>query len=166
MSGIHKSKEVYKNTQTRYGRRLVPVRGLYVSGIHTDPRYTDHVITVSRYTSSDAVIAEYIETYRDVSAYSMSPTAFISKPLQLVDYGNAAASSTSYSMSLTNFESRPIDMIVYHSQAYQPNTYSMSLTDFESTSLQIIEYGTLHVDSSMEHVISVNSYNSSTCTIT
>lgn len=166
MSGIHKSKEVYKNTMTRYGRRLVPVRGLYVSGIHTDPRYTDHVITVRNFTSSDAVIAEYIETMVDLRTYSMSVISFESKSMQIVDYDNASASNTNYSMSVTSFESMPLSMVEYHTQPYQPELYSMSVTSFESQPIQMLEYGTLHVDSSLEHVISVNSYDSSACTIT
>lgn len=66
MAKLHKSKEVYKYTDTANGNKLVPVRGLYVSGTHREPWYIDHAITVTGFTSNDTTVAPYTSVERDV----------------------------------------------------------------------------------------------------
>jgi len=65
MADIHKSKEVYRFTDTAHGDKLVPVRGLYVTGIHKEPWYIDHAITMVSETSNVGTIVSY--TSRDES---------------------------------------------------------------------------------------------------
>jgi hypothetical protein len=75
-SGFHRSKEVYKFTETPTGRKLVPIRGLYVSGLHTEPRYTDHLITVKNFTSSTTNVVNFTEVSRDVYTPCMQGVGF------------------------------------------------------------------------------------------
>lgn len=68
MSGIHKSKEVYKYTNTAQGKRLVPVRGLYVSGTHLEPWYIDHAVTIDAFTTTEAKCVRYTSRAESLSA--------------------------------------------------------------------------------------------------
>ncbi|MBO4736312.1 MAG: hypothetical protein J5614_07945, partial [Paludibacteraceae bacterium] len=59
MSDFHKSKEVYRYTPTANGDKLVPVRGLYVSGLHKEPWYIDHAVTVTGFESNEGTVVHY-----------------------------------------------------------------------------------------------------------
>lgn len=58
MGNIHKSREVYKYTPTATGKKLVPIRGLYVSGTHLEPYYIDHYITIDAFTTNEPTITD------------------------------------------------------------------------------------------------------------
>ncbi|MBO4736754.1 MAG: hypothetical protein J5614_10245 [Paludibacteraceae bacterium] len=74
MSDFHKSKEVYRYTPTANGDKLVPVRGLYVSGLHKEPWYIDHAVTVTKFESNEGTIVHY--TSASTSFYDDSALAF------------------------------------------------------------------------------------------
>ena len=165
MSGIHKSKEVYKYTRTSNGDKLIPVRGLYVSGLHTEPRYVDHVITVSNFTSNDAHITDYKETPIDLNLDTFSITGFESTPVDVTLYTITSKELSMDTFSITGFESTPVDMQLFTSSEQSMSSDTFSITHFDSEPLTYQEYGQLHVNSSLEHVLTLNTYTSNDCTI-
>lgn len=86
MSGIHKSKEVYKYTNTAQGKRLVPVRGLYVSGTHLEPWYIDHTITIDAFTTTDAKCVRYTSREESLPADHMVKMLSVDTGAVTVDY--------------------------------------------------------------------------------
>lgn len=86
MSDFHKSKEVYRYTPTANGDKLVPVRGLYVSGLHKEPWYIDHAVTVNNFTSNDGTIVHY--TQLNKSIYDDSALAFTGLTIGDVSFVN------------------------------------------------------------------------------
>lgn len=167
MSGIHKSREVYKFTTTeRDGRVIIPVRGLYVSGLHTEPWYIDSYIDIVGYTSRPATIRDYYESDISVNLDALSMSGFESTQIEVVGYSSTSVSYSLDALSLTGFISTPLNIIPYTSSAVTSNLNSLSLSGFESTAINIEEYYTVYVDSSLESILSIDTYTSSTCTIT
>ena len=93
MSDFHKSKEVYRYTPTANGDKLVPVRGLYVSGLHKEPWYIDHAVTVTKFESNEGTIVHY--TSKNTSFYDDSALAFTGLSvggISIVNYYQASKS--------------------------------------------------------------------------
>ena len=70
MSYIEKSKEIYKQIRKNKTEEnpggdptLIPLRGMWVSGTHTEPVYMDHYMTVTAFTSTPAVAVDYVSKY-------------------------------------------------------------------------------------------------------
>lgn len=165
MSGIHKSKEVYKYTRTSNGDKLIPVRGLYVSGLHTEPRYVDHVITVSNFTSNDAHITDYKETPVDISTEAFAVSGFESSPIDVTLYTITSKEISSDAFSISGFESVSMDLQLYTNSEQTISTEAFAVTGFDSEPVTFEEYGQLRVDSSLEHVLTLNTYTSNDCSI-
>lgn len=166
MSGIHKSREVYKFTDTRTGKKLVPVRGLYVSGLHTEPRYMDHWISVNNFSSSDATIVDYTENDIDQSFVSLTTSQIETNALGVVNYTHHDENQYDYSLTGLDITTNDLQVVSYNSQTVQQQLSSLCSLDVESNALNIRDYTSLSVDSSLEHVLTVNTYTSNTCTIT
>ena len=85
MSGIHKSKEVYKYTNTAQGKRLVPVRGLYVSGIPADHMVKmlsvdTGAVTVDYYTKGSATLkADHMVKMLNVDVGAVTYDEFLTR---------------------------------------------------------------------------------------
>lgn len=165
MSGIHKSKEVYKYTRTSNGDKLIPVRGLYVSGLHTEPRYVDHVITVSNFTSNDVHITDYKETPVDISTEAFAVSGFGSSPIDVTLYTITSKEISSDAFAISGFASTQLDMQLFTSSEQTMSTDTFAITHFDSTPMTFDEYGQLHVNSSLEHVLTLNTYTSNDCSI-
>ena len=139
-SGFHRSKEVYKFTETPTGRKLVPIRGLYVSGLHTEPRYTDHLITVKNFTSSTTNVVNFTEVSRDVYTPCM----------QGVGVGNIDPTFVYYSSDLKNMNQAPC----------------MQGAGFENVDPTIINHPTNKVSMIPDHLVKVKDFTSSTTVVT
>ena len=68
MSNYYKSKEVYKQHRdaVTHEPKIIPVRGLYVSGDHLEPTYIDHNVTITQCTSTSMTIVDYVDRTIDV----------------------------------------------------------------------------------------------------
>lgn len=79
MAGYYKSKEVYKQHRDALVNEphIIPVRGLYVSGTHTEPVYQDHDVTITNIDSSPIQYVDLIET---------TANRHIGQSLNLIDF--------------------------------------------------------------------------------
>lgn len=167
--GYYKSREVYKYTETSDGRKLVPVRGLYVSGLHTEPWYIDHMVSVHDFTSSKGKIVDYtnitVNTEDDpivhiVGAHVKYPTI------------------QSYSTTEQTVQPDSIAHIV-GAVAYQPTIvkYQTVVVNVEPDSIAhivgchfkkqtVIQNRLISIDMIPDHMISIAQYDTSTATIT
>lgn len=91
MGIYYKSKEVYKQHRDLQGvSKIIPVRGLYVSGEHYEAMYIDHAITVDQFTSSPFTIVDYTTISTSQTDHSVN----------LIDVtGNVTASLERYTSS-------------------------------------------------------------------
>lgn len=166
MSGIHKSREVYKYTPTRDGRKLVPVRGLYVSGLHTEPRYMDHILTISEFSSSKETVVYYTEAEMDVNVPGISVSAIKTEPIEVTEYSSASSNPSSPGISVVGIKTSPIEVIEYTSNVPNLDVPGISVTYVATTPMEIIDYHHIFVDSSLDHVLTIVTYDSSTPTVT
>ena len=74
MPYIQKSIEVYKQFRGQKTEEypggiplLVPVRGLYVSGTHTEPYFIDHNLTITNFTSNTMTVSDYTEIGKSIN---------------------------------------------------------------------------------------------------
>lgn len=158
MANIHKSKEVYKYTDTANGNKLVPVRGLYVSGTHKEPWYIDHAITITGFTSTEEIVASYTAAETDVvdndSALVFTGISFTD--VDLVNYYSDSmnlydsdVTSDDSALSFTGLSFIGIDMVSYYSSnesVYDSQVYSNdSVLEFVSFSTTMSSYMNLQV---------------------
>lgn len=62
MANIHQSKEVYKKYRNIHGDAVVvPVTGVYVTGIYRPPYYVNHGLTISSLTTQKATVVDFTE---------------------------------------------------------------------------------------------------------
>ena len=167
-SGFHRSKEVYKFTETPTGRKLVPIRGLYVSGLHTEPRYTDHLITVKNFTSSTTNVVNFTEVSRDVYTPCM----------QGVGIENVDPTITYYTTDTKNMNQAPcmqgvvvgnVDptFVYYTSDLKNMNQAPcMQGAGFENVDPTIINHPISKVSMIPDHLIKVKDFTSSTTVVT
>ena len=139
MSGIHKSKEVYKYTETPTGRNLVPVRGVYVSGLHTEPWYIDHTVSVTKYTSNDPIVVDYYETSHSATFGG----------LHFVGVKSYKPIINQYAIQRRNDTFAGLHFVGVH----------------DAGSIKCVRYSKKDVDSSREHLITVTKFESSNPTI-
>lgn len=68
MAGYRKAKEIYMFHRNVHGEiTIIPIRGLYVSGIHYDPVYEDHNITITELSSDGNLrIVDYTKVSHDI----------------------------------------------------------------------------------------------------
>lgn len=165
MSGIHKSKEIYKYAETTHGKKLIPIRGLYVSGLHTEPRYIDHVISVTKFTSNEPHISDYKETPIDLNTDAFAITSFASNPVDVTLYTISTDDVSSDTFAISGFASTQLDLQLFTSSEQTMSTDAFAITHFDSTPMTFDEYGQLRVNSSLEHVLTLNTYTSNDCSI-
>lgn len=168
MSGIHKSQEIYKYTPTENGRKCIPIRGLYVSGLHTEPWYVDHVITITNFTSSEPRIEDYYESTTETVHPSYTVTGFYPGPNVEVDnYSSTARNSVHPSYTVTGFiDGHGLVIDLYESSTFQQVHPSYTVMSFiKSDNVAIENLMETHVDSSLEHIISIDEFTSSTPSI-
>ena len=166
MSGIHRSKEVYKYTDTPTGRKLVPVRGMYVSGLHTEPWYIDHTVSVSRFTSNEPTIMDYYESSYDNSIGGLHFVGVNSYEPTLQRFTTQHTSGTFTGLHFVGVNS--YDCVLYKYQTFRTDAsfgglHFVGVADFGN--VQCYHYTKKTVDSSLEHMISVLKYESSNPTI-
>jgi len=166
MSGIHKSREVYKYTPTRDGRKLVPVRGLYVSGLHTEPRYMDHWLEVVGYTSNDGDIVDYIETNIDKYANAFSFVGIETYQPEVIEYSTTNINLRASGFAICGVDTQNVAIIPYNTQSQSVYPTGYAITHFDHDPPTIINYQHLFVDSSLEHILTIVDYTSSEFTIT
>lgn len=91
MGNIFKSDEVYKHLKYDLHNRneIVPVRGVYITGVYSPPYYNEPIIRISSLTSSQPLIEDLTETsWANGSDQSMKILDFgVSiTPLSLTNY--------------------------------------------------------------------------------
>ena len=166
MSGIHKSREVYKYTPTRDGRKLVPVRGLYVSGLHTEPRYMDHWLEVVGFTSNDGDIVDYTEREIDRYVPCIAIIGFENSQPTVINYSTSELNFNTPGIAIVGFDNQKPTIIEYNTNENQIYTPGFAIIGFEHASPTILNYYRLSIDSSLEHILTVVDYTSSECVIT
>ena len=166
MSGIHKSKEVYKYTPTRDGtRKLVPVRGVYVSGLHTDPLYMDHCITITEYSSADVEIVDYTTQETTQRSPGLSVVGIDIHHADIIEYTRKNTSVSSPGLSVIGIEIEHCDILPYTRQSQTQQSPGLSVVGVSVRHFEYVNYFRTHIDSSLEYVLSVLEYTSSSCDI-
>jgi len=169
MSDFHKSKEVYRYTPTANGDKLVPVRGLYVSGLHKEPWYIDHAVTVTGFTSNDGTIVHY--TQLNTSVYDDSALAFTGLAIgdiSVVNYYHSSASAYDDSaLAFTGFEISLPDMTSYETSkvsAYDDSVLSFTALSVDS-SLTSMTYKIIRSPQNPQPTITLRQFTSTDSTI-
>ena len=169
MSDFHKSKEVYRYTPTANGDKLVPVRGLYVSGLHKEPWYIDHAVTVNSFTSNDGTIVHY--TQLNKSVYDDSALAFTGLTIgdiSVVNYYQDTASAYDDSaLAFTGFEISLPEMTSYETStvsAYDGSALSFTALSVES-SLTSVTCKTVRSPQNPQPTITLRQFTSTDSTI-
>ena len=169
MSDFHKSKEVYRYTPTANGDKLVPVRGLYVSGLHKEPWYIDHAVTVTAFTSNDGTVVHY--TSASTSFYDDSALAFTGLSvggISIVNYYQDKASV--YDGSALAFTGLSIELPSMMSYStLKTSVYDDSALSFTgltvSNSLSITQKRKLQQPQNPQPVITLSQFTSTAGTI-
>lgn len=165
MSGIHRSQEVYKFTPTNSGMKLVPVQGLYVSGLHTEPWYIDHCITISRFTSTDATIRDYYDSQSTLPFNGIHLVGLESLPVKYQKYTSVARQETFSGIHLVGINSLPVQINKYTSQNISKTFSGIHLVGIMSYDVTAQNFYILKRDSSLEHIVSVTQYTTTEPTI-
>lgn len=69
MADIFRSKEVYKHAPKEEGgqERIIPVKGVYVTGEYRPPYYAENGIQITMFDSGRATVVDYTSTYLDTT---------------------------------------------------------------------------------------------------
>ena len=133
MPGYYKSKEVYKQHRNdAYTPNIYPVRGLYVTGTHTEPVYQDHDVTLIGVTSSSLGYVELIETDKNLP--------------------------TDHAFTVVGFDlSDDINVVVYNtSSANLPTDHAFTVVGFDlSHDINVVEYGNVTEQLPTDHAFTV-----------
>lgn len=169
MPNYHKSIEVYKTIHTDQGYKLFPVRGLYVSGEHLEPSYSDHLISLQSWNSNPAEIVDY--TFREVPIEPDHNVNLID--LSFADINLITYSTSSYDLphdhivnlldlifeepTLTDFRQSTVSLSQDH---------NVNLLECEFTDVTLVTMSQPDMQRVCEPIIMLNSFTSSTAEIT
>ena len=69
MANIFRANEVYKKPSKflHDKNEMIPVRGVYVTGEHRPPYYSDSGLTLTSISSTSPTIANFIDEYKDIT---------------------------------------------------------------------------------------------------
>ncbi len=166
MSGIHKSKEVYKYTETPTGRNLVPVRGVYVSGLHTEPWYIDHTVSVTKYTSNDPIVVDYYETSHSATFGGLHFVGVKSYKPTINQYAIQRRNDTFAGLHFVGVKSYKLSLYKYQTLRTDSTFGGLHFVGVhDAGSIKCVRYSKKSVDSSREHLITVTKFESSNPTI-
>ena len=174
MSNYYKSKEVYKQHRdaVTHEPKIIPVRGLYVSGDHLEPTYIDHNVTITQCTSTSMTIVDYVDRTIDVPTdHSVNVLDFYqTDDIGFVNYTTDAIDvPTDHSVNILDFyQTDDIGFVGYIStQIDVPTDHSVNILDFYQTgSVSAIDLRTTYTDTTPQSCISVSVFTSTDLTIT
>ncbi len=165
-SGIHKSKEIYKYTPTNSGNQCVPIRGLYVSGLHTEPRYYDHLVTVVGFNSNEPEIRDYTTAYKNAYEPAIIVRGFQYVNPTAVDYTTQSKTNNTSGFIVRGFQFANPQVISYQTSNYENTDHGIIVRGFQFVPFSVNDY-TYHLeDFGPTHVISIRSFESTEPEIT
>lgn len=166
-SGYYKSKEVYKYTETSNGRKLVPIRGLYVSGLHTEPLYMDHLISIHDFSSTPTVIADYTEISENVYDSVLNIVGIGASALTITNYTIASANLPNDDvLNIVGFDQLPINVQSYTQESDNVTDSVLNIVGLSVSSMGITEYPYAYETLPPEHLITINAFTSNATVIT
>lgn len=144
MANIHQSKEVYKKYRTLNGDAVVvPVTGVYVTGIYRPPYYVNHGLTLSSLTTDQATVVDFTED--DTNANT-------DNGLYLVDFTMDVSSPdiVSYTTAETDVYVDPLQILLdFTMDATAPDIIyyaSDNVSSYDETILHLLEFTMDSVD--------------------
>jgi len=126
----------------------------------------DHWLEVAGYTSNDGDIVDYTEIAVDKYIPTHTVIGIESAPIDVVDYTTSERNALIYTHSVIGVESDSVDIVEYTTS--KPSAYIPAHTILHVESggdPTVIDYSQLRIDSSMEHILTINGYTSSECII-
>ncbi len=168
MSDFHKSKEVYRYTPTANGDKLVPVRGLYVSGLHKEPWYIDHAVTVTGFTSNDGTIVHYTNKRASLQPdHLMNMTNVSSSDVTLAVYSSKSAKlQPDHLMNFIDVSTNTASVYSYTSKReYLQPDHLMNFIDVGVTGVSFTRYNTNRQPQNPQPTIVMTQFTSTAGTI-
>jgi len=146
MLNMFTSKEVLKNlnnknTRRPEGQHVVPVTGLYVTGILRSPHYIDRTLFISDIQSNEATIENFSETSVNVipGSYTVTLTDLAeSAPISFVRLSTNTERLIpgSYTVTMTNLQNdNPLTFTRYWTtkESAIPGSYTVTMTNLQNT---------------------------------
>lgn len=167
MSGYYKSKEVYKQFRDQNNQpKIVPVRGMYVSGRHLEPWYIDHNITINSFTSTPATVKSFTEISEEISDSVMKISDITTTPVEVTDYYTKDFDDNEMVMKISGIETTPLVITEYSQISYDDNEKVLLIQDISTSAISVDKLDKKQVDFGKDFCISITKFTSTALSIT
>jgi hypothetical protein len=148
---------------------LIPIINMYVSGTHTEPVFSDSMVSIKSFTSSKSNIDTYSSTTLSQSNYNVQYIGIenIDK-MSYTEYSTESLSQSNYNVQYIGIENiDKMSYTEYGNVSSNQSNYNVQYIGIENIDkMSYTEYTTLDTDYGPSHDVSIKSFTSNSIIIT